>query len=69
MDLKPFTADARKKIASILADFRDTQPGVRVDAAVNDLRLTGIDFGARTLRVTAAAAGTVKVAVSKLPRI
>jgi len=69
IDLKPFAADARKKIASTLAEFRSTQPGVQVDAAVNDLHLTGIDFDAKTLRVTAAAGGTVKVAVSKLPKI
>jgi hypothetical protein len=69
IDLKPFAADVRKKIASTLAEFRNTQPGVQVDAAVNDLRLTGIDFDAKTLRVTAAAGGTVKVAVSKLPKI
>jgi hypothetical protein len=30
--------------------------GVRVDAAVNGLRLTGIEFDARTLRVIAEAA-------------
>ena len=69
VDLKPFAADARKKIASTLGDFRNTQPGVRVDAAVNDLHLTGIDFDAKTLRVTAAAGGTVKVVVSKLPKL
>ena len=69
VDLKPFAADARKKIASTLGEFRSAQPGVRVDAAVNDLRLTGINFDAKTLRVTAAAGGTVKVAVSKLPRL
>ena len=69
VDLKPFAADARKKIASTLSEFRNTQPGVRVDAAVNDLRLTGIDFDAKTLRVTAAAGGAVKVEVSKLPKL
>ena len=69
VDLKPFAADARKKIAETLGDFRNTQPGVRVDAAVDDLRLTGIAFDAHTLRVTAAAGGTVKVAVSKLPKL
>ena len=69
VDLKPFAADARKKIADTLGDFRNTQPGVRVDAAVDELRLTGIAFDADTLRVTAAAGGTVKVAVSKLPKL
>ncbi len=69
VDLKPFTADARKKIAETLTEFRNTQPGIEVDAAVKDLRLTGIGFDAKTLRITAAAGGTVKVAVSKLPKI
>ena len=69
VDLKPFAADARKKIAETLGEFRNTQPGVRVDAAVDDVRLTGIAFDADTLRVTAAAGGTVKVAVSKLPKL
>jgi len=40
---------------------------VRVDAAVTSLRLAGIEFDAKTLRVIAEAAGTVKVAVSALP--
>ncbi|HEU5019420.1 MAG TPA: DUF4403 family protein, partial [Pseudolabrys sp.] len=69
VDLKPFAADARKKIAQTLADFRNTTPGVQVNAAVNDLRLTGIAFDAKTLRITAAAGGTVGVAVSELPKI
>jgi hypothetical protein len=69
VDLKPFAADARKKIAQTLADFRNTTPGVQVKAAVNDLRLTGIAFDAKTLRITAAAGGTVNVAVMQLPKI
>jgi len=36
---------------------------------VNGLRLTGIEFDAKTLRVTAEATGTAKVAVSQLPRM
>ena len=69
VDLKPFAADARKKIAETLGRIPQHPAGRRVDAAVDDLRLTGIDFDANTLRVTAAAGGTVKVAVSKLPKI
>lgn len=69
VDLKPFAADARKKVEALLASFRDPAPGVRVDAAVDDLRVTGIAFDAETLRVTAAAAGTVQVAASKLPKM
>jgi hypothetical protein len=40
---------------------------VRVDAAVTNLRLVGIEFDAKTLRIVAEADGTVRVAVSKLP--
>lgn len=68
VDLKPFAADAKKKIAEALAEFEKTgASGVKVEAAVNDLRLTGIAFDANTLRVIAEADGTAKVAVNKLP--
>jgi len=42
---------------------------VRVEAVVNDLRLTGIAFDASTLRVIAEADGTAKVAVTELPKM
>jgi hypothetical protein len=67
IDLKPFSADARVKIGEALAEFRQSTDGVRVDAAVNDLRMTGIEFDSKTLRVVAEATGTVRVAVNKLP--
>jgi hypothetical protein len=67
IDLKPFTANARDKIGAALNDFRAQGEGVRVDAAVNDLRLTGIEFDSKTLRVFAESNGTLKVAVSQLP--
>ncbi len=67
VDLKPFADDARSKIAAALTEFRKANDGVRVDAAVNGLRLTGIEFDAHILRVIAEANGTVRVAVSKLP--
>lgn len=67
IDLKPFAADALKKIDGALADFIKVTDGVRVDASVNELRLTGIAFDSRTLRVIAEADGTAKVAVTKLP--
>jgi len=69
IDLKPFASDARAKIAAALADFQRVGDGVRVDAAVNGVRLTGIEFDARTLRVIAEASGAVKVAVTQLPRL
>jgi hypothetical protein len=38
-----------------------------VDAKATQLRLTGIEFDAQTLRVIAEADGTVNVAVTALP--
>lgn len=67
VDLKPFAADAKKKIADAMKDFEKTNGDVKVDAAINDVRLTGIAFDARTLRVIAEANGTARVAVNKLP--
>ena len=69
LDLKPFTNDARAKIAAALKEFQAGGNGVRVDVAVEGLRLTGIEFDTRILRVTAEANGVVKVAVTQLPRI
>lgn len=67
IDLKPFAADALKKITAALADFQQHTSGVSVDAAVHALVLTGIEFDSNTLRVIAEADGTAKVAVSQLP--
>ena len=69
VDLKPFAADAKKKITAALADFQQNENGVRVAAQVRDVRLTGIAFDSKTLRVTAEAEGSAKVAVSQLPRM
>ena len=67
IDLVPLAANARKGIETALADFHQSADGVRVDAAVTNLRLVGIEFDAKTLRVIAEADGTVRVAVTKLP--
>src|SRR5712691_6325195 len=67
VDLVPLTANARKSIEAAIADFRKSADGVRVDAAVTNLRLVGIEFDSKTIRVIAEADGTVKVAVTKLP--
>ncbi len=69
IDLKPFAADALKKINVALTDFQKDTSGVRVEAAVGDLRLTGINFDSNTLRVIAEAGGTAKVAVTELPKM
>lgn len=67
IDLKPFAANARKSVDAALADFRTSGQGIRVDAAVTELRLAGIEYDAKTLRVIAEAEGTVNVAVTALP--
>ena len=67
VDLVPLAANARKSIEAAIADFRKNTAGVRVDAAVNDLRLSDIEFDAKTLRVIAEADGTVRVAITTLP--
>ncbi len=69
LDLKPFAADALAKIAVALKDFQQDSKGVKVDATVSDLRLTGIEFDSNTMRVIAEANGNAKVAVSELPRM
>ena len=69
IDLKPFAADALAKINVALTDFQKDSSGLRVEAAVGDLRLTGINFDSNTLRVIAEAGGTAKVAVTELPKM
>ncbi len=69
VDLKPFAANARDKIAAAMKEFRKSDDGVTVDAAVTGLRLTDIAFDAKTLRVIAEADGTVNVAVTALPAL
>lgn len=69
IDLKPFAADALAKIGVALADFTKDSGGVRIDAAVHDLRMTGIEFDSHTLRVIAEANGSAQVAVSQLPKM
>ena len=68
IDLKPFAANARKSIEEAVADFRGGGEGVRIDAAITDLRLVGVAYDATTLRVIAEADGAVKVAVTSLPQ-
>jgi len=66
VDLKPFAANARKKISAAIAEFRQDSGDVRIDAAIHELRLVGIEFDSKTLRVITEAAGTVKASVTKL---
>jgi hypothetical protein len=66
IDLKPFTSNARKKIAAAISDFQKNEDGVRVAADINDLRLAYIAFDSKTLRVIAQAEGSINVAVTAL---
>jgi len=69
VDLKPFAADARTKIAATLAYFKSPRPGTHVQASIDELRLTGIAFDAHTLRIIAEARGTAAATVTQLPKM
>ena len=66
IDLKPFAADAQKKIAAAVGNFAKQSPGMSANVAIKDLRLTGLAYDDKTLRVIASADGAVNVAVSSL---
>ena len=67
IDLKPFMANAQKKIAAAISDFQKNEDGVRVTAEIASLRLADIAFDSRTLRVIAEAQGAINVSVTTLP--
>jgi hypothetical protein len=66
VDLKPFADDAKKRMAAAVGDFTKQGGGVNATVAVNDLRLVGIAYDDKTLRVIANVNGTVSVAISSL---
>ena len=68
IDLKPFVASAQQDIGAALAEFRQAEPGVRVDAAITGLRLVEIAYDAKTLRIVADAEGTAQATVTALPK-
>lgn len=67
IDLKPFASNAQKKIAAVISDFQKNEEGIRVDAEISSLRLGGIAFDSKTLRVIAEADGAINVNVTALP--
>jgi len=69
IDLKPFAANAQKKIADAIADFQKNDSGVRVDTNINDVGLSEVAFDSKTLRVIVEAQGAMNVTVSKLPEL
>ena len=68
IDLKPFAAGARESIAAAVDAFTRQEPGVRVDAAISDLRLASIEFDAVILRLVMEVNGTVAASVTALPK-
>lgn len=66
IDLKPFAEDAKRRMAAAVADFTGGNGGVTANVAVNELRLTGIAYDDKVLRVVADAKGNVSVAISSL---
>jgi hypothetical protein len=67
IDLKPFAANARASAETMLADFKRPIDGVEIEAAITGLRLAGIAFDAKTLRVITEAQGTAHALVRKIP--
>jgi len=59
IDLKPFAASAQQNIGAALGELREAQPGVQ---------LVEIEYDAKTLRIVAEAQGTVRAAVTELPK-
>src|SRR6478672_6246773 len=66
IDLKPFAEDAKKRMAAAAAEFTGQGRGVTASVTVNELRLLGIAFDDKNLRVVADAKGDVNVAISSL---
>jgi Domain of unknown function (DUF4403) len=66
IDLKPFAADAKKRIGAAVGDFSGQAGGLSATIAVNELRLTGIAYDDTTLRIIADAKGSVAVTISSL---
>lgn len=67
VDLKPFAANAQKKLAAVIADYQKNDAGVRVTTDIRSLRMAGIAFDSRTLRVIVETEGAIDVAISALP--
>ncbi|MBR0697181.1 DUF4403 family protein [Bradyrhizobium lablabi] len=67
VDLKPFASNAQHKIAAAIADLQKNEEGIRVAAEVTSIRLAGIDFDSKTLRVIVETEGTINATLTTLP--
>jgi hypothetical protein len=66
IDLKPFAEDARKRMAAAVGDFTGAAAGVTANVVINDLRLLGIAYDDKSLRIITDAKGNASVAISSL---
>jgi hypothetical protein len=66
IDLKPFAADAKKRMAAAVGGFTAATRGVAANVVVNDLRLLGIAYDDKMLRVIADVKGNANVVISSL---
>jgi hypothetical protein len=66
IDLKPFATDAKKRLATAVTSFASQANGVSGNVTITDLRLTGIAYDDKTMRVIANANGAVNIAISSL---
>ena len=57
----------RRRSREAIAEFQKNDDGMQVDADITSLSLADIAFDAKTLRVIAAAEGTMSVTVTTLP--
>jgi hypothetical protein len=67
LDLRPYAESARKRIEVVIDELRSRENGLRIDAALSDLRLVDIDFDSDMLRLIAESDGTARAAVATLP--
>src|SRR3984957_11564123 len=66
IDLKPFAEDAKKRMAAAVGDFTGANGGVSANVVIDDLRLLGIAYDDKSLRIITDAKGNVSVAISSL---
>ena len=66
IDLRPFAEDAKKRMAAAAGDFGGQANGVTATIIINDVRLLGIAYDDKVLRVITDAKGSVSVAISSL---
>jgi hypothetical protein len=68
IDLKPFAADAKKRITLAAAEFNKQDPAISIDTSIFEIRLVDITFDSKMLRVITEANGAAKIAISSLAR-